>query len=650
VQFKFKYKEAAPTPEGMDDKAWDQLYTAADSRIYNHQHKRWKMSAQARASGETRALALKIIEERKEKAQEKAAKSTASTTKSVASTSTVSKDKESITSQTEKPVEAEATSSTNMDPPHVKVPVRRGNKALKVESSSSRSATPDPQSDHTGSVKPSTIADKVKGKSRATRKKQVTQESPSQQQPPSEFFGRQDPKDPQPFGFNDQSVPELDPKHPFRGKDSLPTARQEFNELNSTFKNMTMGWEDNFDRDASIEVNARDTNDFDPDEKIESGPGKRYAGFEPFVRGSPISPVASRSNTPIPKEVAKGSKKKTNRGQKKKTAAAKKKAAAKDEKAKDDKGKGKSVEPEEDDEASEGASSNDGGEYCICRGPDDHRPMIACDNCDEWYHCSCVDFKESDVLLIDKYICQKCDIPGTHFTTWKPMCRLPGCRKPCDLSKPSKYCCPEHKAKYWDEAIQRAPDGPGPSRGGAITKGELKSLLEHTKGDVKAFHALGTKPTLPTPPELIDWNKILTEEEKGRLCQITADKMVLNTRSIGFKDKEKLVRMAMDRLQKAIDARKDLAGVCGWDARLAMNEEEFQIWRNSPAGMKAFETSNLDGTMCEKKRCPRHGAWIKTTITECRLEDNLVHKQLSKLRSEEHAIKDRANTRAAAQL
>jgi hypothetical protein len=542
-----------------------------------------------------------------------------------------------------------------MDLAYIKVQTNKGNKAIKVESSTSRSATPDGVTEPAGS---NSIADKVKGKKRTGRKplKEESSGDPVVQQPAA-FFGRQDPSQPQPFGFTDESVPDFDPKHPFRGKDSLPTARQEFSELNSTFKTMTMDWKDGFDREAALEVNARDTNDFDPDEKMESGAGKRYAGFEPLVRGSAISPVTSRSNTPAPKDATKTSKKKTNRGQKKKAVVAKKKTAAKDEKGKDekgkdDKGKGKSVEPEQDDDASEGASSNDGGEYCICRGPDDHRPMIACDNCDEWYHCSCVGVKEGDVLLIDKYICEKCHIPGTHFTTWKPMCRLAGCRKPCDLTRdpPSKYCSLEHKTKFWEEAVKRAPDGPSPSRGGALMKGELKSLLNRTKSDVKAFHALGKKPTLPTPSEAIDWNKILTEEEKGRLCQITADKLVLKTRSEGFKDKEKVVRMAMARLKTATDARKDLAGVCGWDTRLAMNEEEFLVWRNSEAGIKVFESGALDGTFCEKKRCPRHGAWVKLTLTECRMEDNLVHKQLGKLRTEERAIKDRANTRAASQL
>ncbi|KAI0500585.1 hypothetical protein KFK09_018799 [Dendrobium nobile] len=33
--------------------------------------------------------------------------------------------------------------------------------------------------------------------------------------------------------------------------------------------------------------------------------------------------------------------------------------------------------------------------YCICRKPDDHRPMIACDQCDEWYHFDCLNLREA---------------------------------------------------------------------------------------------------------------------------------------------------------------------------------------------------------------------------------------------------------------
>ena len=45
--------------------------------------------------------------------------------------------------------------------------------------------------------------------------------------------------------------------------------------------------------------------------------------------------------------------------------------------------------------------------FCICRKPDDHTWMIACDGpCNDWYHGRCVNMDERDGSLIDKYICE----------------------------------------------------------------------------------------------------------------------------------------------------------------------------------------------------------------------------------------------------
>lgn len=45
--------------------------------------------------------------------------------------------------------------------------------------------------------------------------------------------------------------------------------------------------------------------------------------------------------------------------------------------------------------------------FCICRKPDDHTWMIACDGpCEDWFHGKCVNMNEKDGNLIDKYICE----------------------------------------------------------------------------------------------------------------------------------------------------------------------------------------------------------------------------------------------------
>ena len=44
--------------------------------------------------------------------------------------------------------------------------------------------------------------------------------------------------------------------------------------------------------------------------------------------------------------------------------------------------------------------------FCICRKPDDHTWMIACDGgCEDWFHGRCVDMDQQKGKLIDKYIC-----------------------------------------------------------------------------------------------------------------------------------------------------------------------------------------------------------------------------------------------------
>lgn len=59
-----------------------------------------------------------------------------------------------------------------------------------------------------------------------------------------------------------------------------------------------------------------------------------------------------------------------------------------------------------DTSANEDDDMEDGELFCICRKPDDHTWMIACDGgCEDWFHGRCVNMDERDGNLIDKYIC-----------------------------------------------------------------------------------------------------------------------------------------------------------------------------------------------------------------------------------------------------
>lgn len=103
-------------------------------------------------------------------------------------------------------------------------------------------------------------------------------------------------------------------------------------------------------------------------------------------------------------------------------------------------------------------SVNDDGEvFCVCRKGDNHTWMIACDGgCEEWYHGGCVNIRERDGDLIDKYVCPKCTKAGFH-TTWKRMCRRKGCRKPARVfdNPPSKYCSRDCGRLFFVDLLQR---------------------------------------------------------------------------------------------------------------------------------------------------------------------------------------------------
>ena len=57
---------------------------------------------------------------------------------------------------------------------------------------------------------------------------------------------------------------------------------------------------------------------------------------------------------------------------------------------------------EDDDDA-----TDDGELFCICRKPDDHTLMIACDGpCDGWFHGRCVEMPAERTKLISKWYCE----------------------------------------------------------------------------------------------------------------------------------------------------------------------------------------------------------------------------------------------------
>lgn len=307
-----------------------------------------------------------------------------------------------------------------------------------------------------------------------------------------------------------------------------------------------------------------------------------------------------------------------------------------------------------DDGEEDGASVASGDDvYCICRKGDDHSWMIACDGgCEDWFHGKCVKIREEDGDLIDRYVCPNCEKKGAGVTTWKPMCRRDGCRKPARVSKSnaSKYCsdaCGEmfmaamvetsntqaggaeadgkkgaknrRKSNYTDNtrnSMDESDDEDMGPRGGPLRPNEIKALTT-SANDVGSFRSLGDGVLSPPPtasPEgkfpngaldstaidADDADKLplsytLQPSETHRINGIAEEKDMLRKRRQVLKDKEKFVAMTRDQAQRYAERESiKIKDVCGYDRRLGWDEHEFERWRRSKAGVAAFRLETLD--------------------------------------------------------
>ncbi len=307
----------------------------------------------------------------------------------------------------------------------------------------------------------------------------------------------------------------------------------------------------------------------------------------------------------------------------------------------------------------EDASSADEGAdlFCICRKPDNHKWMIACDGgCEDWFHGKCVAIREEDGNLIDKYICPGCEANGRGVTTWKPMCRRPGCRKPARLAKgrPSKYCSDTCGHEFFQDALSlarekqtvaaaaarkrketsrrktgRAHGSPGSEdddrdsmdvdvgpRGGAIRPAEVKALATSVP-DVASFRRLGDRDGIGVSPsaapgtsDALDPALSLNASETARLANIAEARAALRVRRALLRDRERFVTVVRDNVAKYAETEDVKAkDVCGFDTRLSWNEQEFARWRLGKEGREVLgQADEIDGRACDAVAGASEGA------------------------------------------
>ncbi|KXJ94086.1 hypothetical protein Micbo1qcDRAFT_231654 [Microdochium bolleyi] len=359
---------------------------------------------------------------------------------------------------------------------------------------------------------------------------------------------------------------------------------------------------------------------------------------DPDPRRSPSSPATSQDA--MPRRMKPGPKKKG-------TAATKKSSGRKLV-------NGHKLKAARERTADEGADEDsseaemDNGPYCICRGPDDHRWMIGCDVCEDWFHGTCVDLpKEIGERLIERFVCPNCTDGKANYTKFKKTCALPGCKNAArlygrDESERSIFCCSEHCDHWWISMINKLPTKAASGKAvEALTQEDFMGLLASTAEDRSGWR-LGDSPFdnmdglwsngLPTQPG------VLSEEEQTFLQQSAAERLALGNEIVQYKKMMQVIDWANERRQAAVEAGKFTKDSCGYDSRLdaVSVKHQFSAWLESPDGQAAFKAGKLlsplsdvpalngagEGSltrgMCEKKRCKPHAGWYKLHMNAVR--------------------------------
>ncbi|CCC10327.1 hypothetical protein SMACR_02902 [Sordaria macrospora] len=241
-----------------------------------------------------------------------------------------------------------------------------------------------------------------------------------------------------------------------------------------------------------------------------------------------------------------------------------------------------------------GMSESDSGPYCICGGPDNHRFMIACDRCEDWFHGECINMdKYTGENLVQRYICPRCEIPDRGLVTrYKKMCSLDGCNQPAKIYEDAKeersiFCSPEHCNAWWDQLVATLPRTREVGMDN-LTRQEFMGILNPP--ETKPGHGdppwhLGDEP-FGVPPNFwktADLGVVLTPEERSILDRSAADRYALGEEIGLCKKMLQLLDMAVKRREAAVKVR---------DAAFKAREAAIKAEKNNIKGIKVEKKNN----------------------------------------------------------
>ena len=353
-----------------------------------------------------------------------------------------------------------------------------------------------------------------------------------------------------------------------------------------------------------------------------------------------------------------------------------------------------SPKPDTGDAGDDGgdSSESDNGPYCLCRGPDDHRFMIACDRCEDWFHGECIGMdKHTGENLVQKYICPNCTDGGRYATRYKKMCSLAACKNPAriyDVARPSIFCSPDHCQAWWEQLIAALPRTKSAAGADHLTQEEFTGLLDAppppaaTKPDPSSSSSTST--TLPTTPWHLGkppfstpstfWDQpasaqALTPEEQTLLTTSATARYQLGEEIVLCKKMLQLIDMALAQREAAVAAGKGTAkDLCGYDLRLdtVSATHPFALFLASPQGDAIFRAGRLDAlptstatttkevpaasggdaadftNMCPKKKCKPHNGWSAILTKSVRHDMKELAAQAKEMVDAEQRVRDGA--------
>ncbi|KAM4065390.1 PHD-finger domain-containing protein [Hirsutella rhossiliensis] len=321
------------------------------------------------------------------------------------------------------------------------------------------------------------------------------------------------------------------------------------------------------------------------------------------------------------------------------------------------------------DEAS-GDDESDNGPYCLCRGPDDHRWMICCENCEDWFHGECINInKEIGEALIEKFVCPLCT-KGNLVTIYKKACALGACRKPARLThnQPSVFCSSEHAQTWWERMVARLPKAQ-PKAGlnqqhlsqdelMAILNSDLGSVGEDGTWKVARIPFSGALPKGTGDDGKDDaLIRILSDEEKTFLDNASKARFQLAEETVLCDKMLRLVELAQEHRRAAITGGRFGEDICGYDSRLdtISARDAFAAYAASAEGQATFKESKLGGDalspdeafkgMCERKRCKVHSGWHKMLPLGIKYQIREMANQAAEWGEEESIVREAASER-----